>query len=137
MLADAVDDLDVNGEERSKAKYMRVLRKVANRQSAAVVIDLNDVKEVRYCLTSIMRRRADKQHTHDASLLVNITRNTRRYIQLFAEVIDKIMPEPDHEVDHTTDVLDVIMDSRRMLNEQLTSGENGDPNIFPPELMRR
>jgi len=48
MLADAVDDLDVNGEERSKAKYMRVLRKVANRQSAAVVIDLNDVKEVRY-----------------------------------------------------------------------------------------
>lgn len=45
-LADAVDDLDVNGEERSKAKYMRVLRKVANRQSAAVVIDLNDVKEV-------------------------------------------------------------------------------------------
>ena len=45
-LADAVDDLDVNGEERSKAKYMRVLRKVANRQSAAVVVDLNDVQEV-------------------------------------------------------------------------------------------
>jgi DNA replication licensing factor MCM7 len=59
MLADAVDDLDVNGEERSKAKYMRVLRKVANRQSAAVVIDLNDVKEVRYCLTWIMMRGAD------------------------------------------------------------------------------
>jgi DNA replication licensing factor MCM7 len=78
-----------------------------------------------------------QQHTHDASLLVNITRNTRRYIQLFAEVIDKIMPEPDHEVDHTTDVLDVIMDSRRTLNEQLQSGDNADPNIFPPELMRR
>jgi DNA replication licensing factor MCM7 len=45
-LADAVDDLDVNGERRSKAKYMKVLRKVANRQSAAVIIDLNDVKEV-------------------------------------------------------------------------------------------
>jgi hypothetical protein len=45
-LADAVDDLDVNGERRSKAKYMKMLRKVANRQSAAVVIDLNDVKEV-------------------------------------------------------------------------------------------
>jgi hypothetical protein len=46
-LADAVDDLDVNGERRSKAKYMKVLRKVANRQSAAVIVDLNDVKEVR------------------------------------------------------------------------------------------
>ena len=59
MLADAVDDLDVNGEERSKAKYMRVLRKVANRQSAAVIIDLNDVKEVRYGRTRITRRMAD------------------------------------------------------------------------------
>jgi DNA replication licensing factor MCM7 len=52
-------------------------------------------------------------------------------------VIDKVMPEPDHEVDHTTDVLDVIMDSRRTLNEQLENGDNADPNIFPPELMRR
>lgn len=77
------------------------------------------------------------QHTHDNELLNNIMRNTRRYIQLFAEVIDKIMPEPDHEIDHTTDVLDVIMDSRRTLNEQLQSGDNADPNIFPPELMRR
>ena len=49
-MADAVDDLDVNGEQRSKAKYMKVLRKVANRQSAAVVIDLNDVKEVSLCI---------------------------------------------------------------------------------------
>ena len=59
MLADAVDDLDVNGEERSKAKYMRVLRKVANRQSAAVIIDLNDVKEVRYSLAKMMSRMID------------------------------------------------------------------------------
>ena len=49
-MADAVDDLDVNGEQRSKAKYMKVLRKVANRQSAAVVVDLNDVKEVSLCI---------------------------------------------------------------------------------------
>jgi hypothetical protein len=46
-LADGLDDLDVGeGSGRSKAKYMKVLRKVANRQSAAVTIDLNDVKEV-------------------------------------------------------------------------------------------
>lgn len=50
-VADGLDDLDVGeGSGRSKAKYMKVLRKVANRQSAAVTIDLNDVKEVsRYC----------------------------------------------------------------------------------------
>jgi DNA replication licensing factor MCM7 len=50
-LTDGLDDLDVGeGSGRSKAKYMKVLRKVANRQSAAVTIDLNDVKEVsQYC----------------------------------------------------------------------------------------
>lgn len=49
-LADGLDDLDVGeGSGRSKAKYMKVLRKVANRQSAAVTIDLNDVKEVSTC----------------------------------------------------------------------------------------
>lgn len=50
-LADDVNDLDVdddndNDAPRSKAKYMKVLRRVANRRSAQVVIDLNDVKDV-------------------------------------------------------------------------------------------
>jgi DNA replication licensing factor MCM7 len=49
----------VNGEERSKAKYMRVLRKVANRQSAAVIIDLNDVKEVSHDPLLGIRRGTD------------------------------------------------------------------------------
>lgn len=41
------DDDDAPGaERRSKAKYMKVLRNVANRRSAAITIDLNDVKEV-------------------------------------------------------------------------------------------
>lgn len=54
-LADEMDGLDVDEDEddiapgaerRSKAKYMKVLRKVANRRSAEVIIDLNDIKEV-------------------------------------------------------------------------------------------
>lgn len=49
-LADAVDDMDMDGDsqdgERSKAKYMRVLRKVANRQTAEVVVDLADLRKV-------------------------------------------------------------------------------------------
>lgn len=58
-LADGVDDLDVDvdGDDehaagRSKAKYMKVLRRVANRRSAAVTIDLNDLKEVSQSRTS-------------------------------------------------------------------------------------
>lgn len=31
---------------RSKAKYMRIMRKVANRQTSEVVIDLKDIQQV-------------------------------------------------------------------------------------------
>lgn len=49
------------------------------------------------------------------------------------------MPEPDAEMDYTEDVLDLIMQQRREMNEQIASGERGpqDSGMFPPELMRR
>lgn len=45
-LADDLSDMGVNGEgdRRTKAKYMRMLRKVANRQTSEVVVDLADVR---------------------------------------------------------------------------------------------
>lgn len=64
-------------------------------------------------------------------------KNTRRYIQLFADVIDKLMPEPDAEMDYTEDVLDLIMQQRREMNEQIMNGERAEGGMFPPELMRR
>ena len=47
-LVENADDLDMDGgASRSKAKYMKVLRKVANRQTSEVVVDLADLKKVR------------------------------------------------------------------------------------------
>ena len=46
-LADDIDNLDVGQSGRSKAKYMKRLRKVANRQSVEVVVDLADLRKVR------------------------------------------------------------------------------------------
>ncbi|WVR08871.1 hypothetical protein IAU60_005930 [Kwoniella sp. DSM 27419] len=122
-LADELGDLDVRGgEEREKAKYVKVLKKVANRQVDKVVIDLADLR----------------RHFNDQTLLHNITRNTRHYISLFCDVIDKLMPEPDHELDYTADVLDLIMQQRRQMNEQVQAGERAEEGgMFPPELMRR
>ncbi|ORY33036.1 MCM2/3/5 family-domain-containing protein [Naematelia encephala] len=124
-LADEVDDMDLqdgNRAGRSKAKYMKILRKVANRRTAEVVVDLADLR----------------RYSNDNSLLHNIMRNTRRYIQLFAEAIDNLMPEPDSEMDYTEDVLDLIMQQRREMNEQVVNGErNQEAGMFPPELMRR
>ena len=47
------------------------------------------------------------------------------------------MPEPDAETDYTEDVLDLIMQQRREMNEQIMNGERAEGGMFPPELMRR
>lgn len=124
-LADDLDDLGLDGgrASRVKEKYLRVLRRVANRQTAEVVVDLNDLRKF----------------DNDTSLLQNIQRNTRHYISLFCDVIDKIMPEPDHEMDHTSDVLDLIMQQRREMNAEIAANQGGaaETGMFPPELMRR
>lgn len=122
-LDEDMDSLDVDDEPRSKAKYMRIMRKVANRQTAKVVVDLADLQ----------------QFSNDRSLLHNILNNTRRYVQLFADVLDKLKPAPDHEADHADDVLDLIMEQRARWNQsQEDQGIPGDTSAqFPPELMRR
>ncbi|TYJ57734.1 hypothetical protein B9479_001588 [Cryptococcus floricola] len=121
-LANGLDGLNVGGARRQKHKYQRIMREVANRRRTDVVVNLKDVDD----------------YFQDKSLLSNIENNTRRYIQLFADIIDKILPEPDQEVDFTGDVLDLIMQQRREMNAQIQAGERpGDTNMFPPELMRR
>ncbi|WVQ81309.1 hypothetical protein IAT38_003432 [Cryptococcus sp. DSM 104549] len=122
-LADDMGGLGVGeeGNRREKVKYMRVLKQVANRKTAEVVIDLKDLK----------------LHNNDHSLVNNIQNNTRRYIQLFSDVIDKILPQPDNEEDFTDDVLDMIMKQRRQLNDDVAEGERENRGMFPPELMRR
>jgi DNA replication licensing factor MCM7 len=42
-LAEEMEDMDVDG---TRSKYMKVLRKVANRQTSEVVIDLADLRKV-------------------------------------------------------------------------------------------
>lgn len=78
-LADDINDLGVDDgdatEERSKAKYMKVLRRVANRQTAEVIIDLADLRKVSPC--SWMCR----AHPTD-----NSSRRTRRCCKTFSEI---------------------------------------------------
>lgn len=67
-------------------------------------------------------------------LVIRIKNNAQRYIQLFSEVIDRVMPKPTKDISSHDDVLDVIMAQRR-----LKSGDNEDMDMagFPPQLMRR
>lgn len=75
------------------------------------------------------------QHEGAASGLVQrIRNNTRRYVLLFYEVIDSIMPTPTKDISQEDDVLDVIMHQRR---EKNLENEGNDADGFPPQLIRR
>lgn len=45
-LAEGMDGLNVQGARRTKFKYLRMLREVANRRREDIVIDLKDLKRV-------------------------------------------------------------------------------------------
>ncbi|KAF4383565.1 hypothetical protein F8388_014065 [Cannabis sativa] len=83
FLSNFADD---NGE----AKYMNILQEVANRKVRAVEIDLEDLFNYKDLDEEFLRR---------------VTENTRRYVGIFAEAIDELMPEPtegfpddDHDI---------------------------------------
>lgn len=67
-------------------------------------------------------------------MVTRIRANTKRYIQLFSETVDEIMPNPTKDISHHDDVRDVIIHQRREKN--LANGQEGQ-NLFPPMLMRR
>jgi DNA replication licensing factor MCM7 len=89
------------------------------------------------------------QHDPTSLLLPHILKNTKRYIALFAQAIDALLPVPDYNdpsFDAVDDVLDVIMEQRRQINRERGQegelrvngpGGVGDESMFPPELMRR
>ncbi|KAH3805105.1 DNA replication licensing factor mcm7-like [Dreissena polymorpha] len=103
--------------------YGQQLVKIAHREQVGLWIDLDDV------------------HNHDPELEEAIRENTRRYMQLFADVIQELLPEyREREVVHK-DALDVYIEHRLLL-EQRNHPDGAevtrDPrNKYPAELMRR
>ncbi|KAG9012555.1 Mcm2-7 hexameric complex component [Tulasnella sp. 427] len=113
------DDNSMGGEDRGT--YMKHLQQIANRRQQALEIDLEDVSK------------HDKGIT---GLVSSIRGNTRRYTQLFCEVVDSIMPNPTVDISMEEDPLDVILHQRREQQAQ-SQAENPEAPAFPPELMRR
>jgi len=68
-----------------------------------------------------------------AELVSRIRNNTRRYINLFSEVVDNLMPQPTKDISDQDEVIDVILHQRRERNEQLEGAQEG----FPEHLLRR
>ena len=62
-----------------------------------------------------------------------VRNNSRRYVTLFSEVIDKLMPIPTKDISEHDEVIDVILHQRRERNERLEGLQEG----FPEHLLRR
>ncbi|EAU34895.1 DNA replication licensing factor mcm7 [Aspergillus terreus NIH2624] len=143
---DFMDDVeDENGatRERSgrrnrepKLKYMQVLQDVADRERNNILIELDDLATVPRPFLSLVELR--RLITDDV-----LARNTKRYIDVFSQAVDAVMPKETKELTFKDDVLDVIMSQREKRNEAMNMAMEADadavqaPSIFPPELTRR
>ncbi|EPQ57870.1 MCM-domain-containing protein [Gloeophyllum trabeum ATCC 11539] len=97
---------------------MQQLQRIANREQEMLVVDLEDVAEYEKTFADLVSR---------------IQNNTRRYVNLFSEVVDALMPMPTKDISDQDEVIDVILHQRRERNEQTEGIQEG----FPNHLLRR
>lgn len=130
---------DVNGAQRTrrrrepKLKYMQILQEIADRERSNILIELDDLAAYEKSLTE----------DTNLKLVESVAKNTKRYIDVFSEAVDGVMPKETKEITFKDDVLDVIMSQREKRNETMTMAMEADadavtaPSLFPPELTRR
>ncbi|EDV28882.1 uncharacterized protein TRIADDRAFT_19118, partial [Trichoplax adhaerens] len=107
-----------------KFVYAEQLTNIAHREQVDITVDLDDVQEI------------------DAELAESITGNTRRYIQIFSDVIFDLIPDYKLKEPTNKDALDIFIE-HRLLMEQRNHPDNAADafrearNKYPPELLRR
>ncbi|KDQ33031.1 hypothetical protein PLEOSDRAFT_1033539 [Pleurotus ostreatus PC15] len=111
-IGDVQDGLD---SQDKTPKYVHQLQQIANRDLQMLVIDLEDLHKFEGTVARLVSR---------------IRQNTRRYVSLFCEVVDKLLPPPTKDISEQDEVIDVILHQRRERNEQTPEG-------FPDHLLRR
>lgn len=106
---DFMDDV-ANGDStttrrQKKRKYRDMLQDVANRECSNILVELDDLKEVRFGLWPCPTFANSKPQFEDSlgdeqnlRLVESITKNTKHYIDLFADAVDKAMPKPSKEI---------------------------------------
>ncbi|KAI9184030.1 DNA replication licensing factor MCM7 [Blastocladiella emersonii ATCC 22665] len=99
-------------------KYLQILEQVANREVDTVSVALDDL------------------NTYDEDLCKRIGQNTKRYVDLFAQVIDKLMPPATRPISEQDTVVDVIIEQRQRF-EALQAEEGSTDARFPPSILRR
>ncbi|KAM3534094.1 hypothetical protein MY4038_002620 [Beauveria bassiana] len=135
---DFMDDDDESGERRRRDrehrraphhKYQEIMQKLANRTQEEIVIDLDDLAAW------------ENESGEGLKLVDSIELNTKHYVDIMSQAVDKVMPLPSSDVNFKDDVLDVLMARRQARNRELEEAAERDPTLeedkFPAELTRR
>lgn len=76
-------------------------------------------------------------HEFNESLVEAIIQNTRRYSNLFSEVILELLPQYKERTVVAKDSLDVYIEHRLLMGMRNPNDIREAKNRFPPELMKR
>ncbi|KAJ5666979.1 DNA replication licensing factor MCM7 [Penicillium macrosclerotiorum] len=139
---DFMDDVDDEGttphgarrRREPKLKYMQILQDIANRDATNIVIELDDLE---------IFEKALPEEQQNLKLVDSIQKNTKRYIEVFSQAVDTVMPKETKDFTFKDDVLDVIMEQREERNKLVETMMQADmddvdaASMFPPELTRR
>jgi DNA replication licensing factor MCM7 len=113
-----------DGAVRFRTKYMAQLQRIANREQHSLTIDMDDLAAF------------DDFGEHFVQV---VQRNTHRYIDLFSQAADELMPEPTVEFGDAEDVIDVLRKQHQ--RQQELAAEHAEvpdsKKSIPPALFRR
>ncbi|KAJ3329158.1 Mcm2-7 hexameric complex component [Blyttiomyces sp. JEL0837] len=104
--------------QSKKFKYKEQINAIADREQSQIVIELDDIASF---------------EQSDDELVRNIENNTLRYVNLFSEVIDQIIPVNSSQPSDYSSPLDVFMWHR----SQHARADGQDSAAFPKALLRR
>lgn len=149
-LDEDIDMIEL-GEIVSGAKYMNIFQKVANRELKTIYVELDDLK-------SYQDNEFYQSQGPHTNLVSQVIKNTHRYVDVFSDIVDELIPEPTKDISYKDDVLDVILHQRKLRNLRLQQDNNEEfnnlrdgfqgqvsqeneeqsaDNMFPPKLIRR
>lgn len=102
-------------------KYAQQLVRIAHREQVQMVIELDDVNEYNESLVKVM------------------VQNTRRYVNIFSDVIYELLPTYKEREVAAKDSLDVYIEHRLLMEARNRNqmDQRDERNRFPPELMKR
>lgn len=97
------------------------MTRIAHREEVSILIDLDDLQE------------------YNESIVEAITQNTRRYSNLFSDVILELLPSYKEHSVAAKDSLDVYIEHRLLMEARFrnTNEVRDAQNRFPPDLVKR